>query len=256
MPQFVRVERDGAVAVVHLDRPKVNAINVQVVAELDGACAEIESGDGIRAAVLYGGPRAFSAGADLEEMSQGSPDDVRKRIDALQRVIDRVEALPVVTIAAISRFALGGGCELALGCDFRLTSGIIGQPEVAVGLIPGAGGTQRLTRLVGPARTKWMVYTGESVDAATAVSWGLADEAVDGDVFERAMEWATRFANGPTLSLAAAKRAIGRSLDVPLRIGLDIELDEFIGLFSTHDTRHGIETFLREGPGKATFEGR
>jgi enoyl-CoA hydratase len=256
--EFVRLERQDAVGIVRVDRPKVNAINAQVVAELDRACDEISEDRSIRAAVVYGGERTFSAGADLKEMAQGSAEDVRGRVGGLQLVCDRIEALPVVTIAAINGYALGGGCEIALACDFRFaaTSARLGQPEIVVGLIPGAGGTQRLPRIVGLARAKWMIYSGEFVDAPTAHQWGLVDEVVEDDVFARALEAATRYASGPTLSLAAAKRAIHRGLDGPLSAGLGIELDEFAALFFTEDTRHGLESFESQGPGKARFEGR
>jgi enoyl-CoA hydratase/carnithine racemase len=258
MSDFVRLERHEATAVIRIDRPKVNALNAVVVEGLGEACAQIEADASVRAVVVYGGERIFSAGADLEEMGTGTPDAVRRRVGALARACDRLEALQRVTIAAINGYALGGGCEIAMACDLRFASerARIGQPEIAVGLIPGAGGTQRLPRLVGLSRAKWMIYSGEFVDAATAHAWGLVDDVAAGDPIERALEAATRYAAGPTLSLAAAKRAIQRGYDVPIRDGLAGELDEFVGLFSTRDTQHGIESFRQHGPGKARFEGR
>jgi enoyl-CoA hydratase/carnithine racemase len=255
MGELVNVERNGAVAVIRLDRPKVNALNVQVVAELNDACATIEDDRALRAAVVYGGERTFSAGADLKEMAEGTPDDVRARVGALQKVCGRIEALPVVTIAAITGYALGGGCEIALACDFRFAvpNARLGQPEIVVGLIPGAGGTQRLPRVVGPARAKWMIYTGEFVAAPQAYEWGLVDEVAESDVFGLALERAGRYAAGPTLSLAAAKRAINHAVRSD---GYDLELDQFVQLFDTRDTRHGLESFEKDGPGKASFEGR
>jgi enoyl-CoA hydratase/carnithine racemase len=254
VPELVRVERDGAVAVVRIDRPKVNALNAQVVEELDAACSTITDDRSIRAAVVHGGERTFSAGADLKEMAAGTPDDVRKRVGALQAVCGRIEALNVVTIAAINGYALGGGCEIALACDFRIGSRTtrIGQPEIVVGLIPGAGGTQRLPRLVGPARAKWMIFTGEFVDAERAHEWGLVDEIAEGDAVELALERAARYASGPTLSLAAAKRAINHAVRAD---GYELELNEFVKLFDTQDTRHGLESFEKDGPGKATYRG-
>jgi enoyl-CoA hydratase/carnithine racemase len=258
MSDLVRLERHDAVGVIRMDRPKVNALNTDVVEGLDEACAQVRADPSIRAAVVYGGERTFSAGADLREMAEGSPDDVRRRVGALQRACDQIEELPVVTIAAVNGYALGGGCEIAMACDFRFAaSGArMGQPEIVVGLIPGAGGTQRLPRLVGLARARWMIYTGEFVDAATASEWGLVDEVTDGDAIERALEAAARYASGPTLSLAAAKRAINRGFDHPLYEGLAMELDEFVELFSTQDTRHGLDSFAKDGPGKATFQGK
>jgi enoyl-CoA hydratase/carnithine racemase len=258
MPEFVRLEQRDAVGVVRIDRPKVNALNVQVVGELDQACAQIENEPAIRAAVIYGGERAFSAGADLKEMAEGTAEDVRERVGGLQSVCDRISALDVVTIAAVNGYALGGGCEIAMACDFRFASfnARLGQPEIVVGLIPGAGGTQRLPRLIGPARAKWMIFTGEPVAADKALEWGLIDEVTEGDALVRALDQAARYASGPTLSLAAAKRAIAQSDAAELHEALELELDEFTKLFSTHDTRHGLESFHKEGPGKARFEGR
>lgn len=255
MPEHVNVERRGAVAIVQIDRPKVNALNVQVIDELHAACDELEGDRAVRAAVVYGGERTFSAGADLEEMAEGSPDDVRKRVGRLQDVCNRIEALPFVTIAALTGYALGGGCEIAMACDFRIAvpSAKLGQPEIVVGLIPGAGGTQRLPRLVGAARAKWMIFTGEFVDATKAYGWGLVDEIAETDALGVALERAARYAEGPTLSLAAAKRAINHAVRSD---GYDLELDEFVTLFDTRDTRHGLESFQKEGPGKASYEGR
>jgi enoyl-CoA hydratase len=254
----VRLERHDAVAVIRLDRPKVNALSIALIEQLDAACGQIEGDETVRSVVVYGGERTFSAGADLKEMATGTSDDVRGRVGALQRVCDRIENLGLVTIAAINGYALGGGCEIALACDFRIASdgARLGQPEIVVGLIPGAGGTQRLPRLVGPARAKWLVYTGEFVEAKEAKEIGLVDGVADGDAIELALEWAERFANGPTKSLAAAKSAIQRGLSAGLREGLDGELDAFIDLFSTEDTQHGLESFANEGPGKARFKGR
>lgn len=257
MTEVVRLERDGAVGVIRIDRPKVNALNVDVIRGLDEACATVEQDRSIRAIVVTGGERTFSAGADLKEMAEGTPDDVRRRVGALQRVCDRIESLPVVTIAAINGYALGGGCEIALACDFRFLerAARIGQPEIVVGLIPGAGGTQRLPRIVGVTRAKWMIYSGEFIDSDTAKEWMLADEVVDGDPIARAIEAAAKYASGPTLSLAAAKRAIHAAVGAEPG-GLEKELDEFVALFSTEDTRHGLESFAKEGPGKANYHGR
>jgi enoyl-CoA hydratase/carnithine racemase len=253
--EFVNVERRGAVAIVRLDRPKVNALNVRVVAELDDVCGQLEHDRSVRAVVVYGGERTFSAGADLKEMAEGTPEDVRRRVGALQSVCDRIEALPLVTIAAVTGYALGGGCEIAMACDFRfaMPNAKLGQPEIVVGLIPGAGGTQRLPRLVGAARAKWMIYTGEFVDAVKAYEWGLVDEIAETDVLGVALDRAARYADGPTLSLAAAKRAINLAVRSG---GYDLELDEFVKLFDTRDTRHGLESFDKDGPGKAQYEGR
>jgi enoyl-CoA hydratase/carnithine racemase len=260
MGDLVRLEREGAVGVIRIDRAPVNALNAQVVRELDEVCAELTADPGLRAAVVWGGDKTFSAGADLKEMGAGSSVDVLRSVGELQRVCSRLEDVPVVTIAAVTGYALGGGCEIALACDFRFAASTarLGQPEIVVGLIPGAGGTQRLPRLIGPGRAKRMIYTGEFVDAATAHAWGLVDEVVDppGAFFEHALQAASRYSSGPTVSLAAAKRSINRGLDGSLASGLEIEIRAFAGLFATQDTQHGLDSFAKEGPGKASFEGR
>lgn len=245
--------------IVRIDRPPVNAIDARLVAGLVSCCEELDAAADLRAAVVYGGEKTFSAGADLKEMADGDGLDVQERVRALQRAIGRLEAVRVVTIAAITGYALGGGLEIAMGCDFRFAASRarVGQPEIVVGLMPGAGGTQRLPRLVGIARAKRMVYTGEFVDASTALQWGLVDEVADGeDVLDRALETAARYAAGPTRSLAAAKHAINAALDTDLSTGLELELQAFSSLFQTDDARHGLESFAKEGPGKARFTGR
>ncbi|MFN2594703.1 MAG: enoyl-CoA hydratase/isomerase family protein, partial [Actinomycetota bacterium] len=187
MGEFVNIERPGngtpnsalggavAIATIRLDRPKVNALNIEVVEGLDETCVQIEADATIRAVVVYGGDRTFSAGADLNEMAEGSPDDVRRRVGALQRACDRIEALSAPTIAAVNGYALGGGCEIAMACDFRFaaTRARLGQPEIVVGLIPGAGGTQRLPRLIGPGRAADLVLSGRVVHADEALQLGL-----------------------------------------------------------------------------------
>ena len=254
MPDVVNLEVADAVAVVRLDRPKVNALNGEVVAGLYEACERIEGDDAVRACVIHGGERTFSAGADLKDMGQGTPNDVRASVGSLQKVCDRIEALPVVVIAAITGYALGGGCEIAMACDFRFATPAarIGQPEIVVGLIPGAGGTQRLPRLVGLARAKQMIFSGEFIEAPKALQWGLVDEIAD-DVLDAAMTAARKYASGATLSIAAAKRAIHHGVRVD---GYGLELDEFVKLFDTEDTRHGLSSFEKDGPGKATYHGR
>jgi enoyl-CoA hydratase len=144
-----------------------------------------------------------------------------------------------------------------MACDFRIASegARLGQPEIVVGLIPGAGGTQRLPRLIGPAKAKALIYSGDFVDAAAASVLGLVDAVATDDAIGLALEWAQRFAKGPTKSLAAAKRAIQNGLRSGLKEGLDAELDDFVALFGTRDTQHGLESFAAEGPGKAVFEG-
>jgi enoyl-CoA hydratase/carnithine racemase len=164
-------------------------------------------------------------------------------------------------VAAITGYALGGGCELALTCDFRVAArnAKLGQPEILLGVIPGAGGTQRLSRLIGPARAKDLVYSGRFVSADEALAMGLVDEVVDqgegGDVYAAARARVERYVGGPAFALRAAKEAIDRGLEVDLDTGLEIESMHFASLFATRDREIGMRSFVESGPGKAKFEG-
>jgi enoyl-CoA hydratase/carnithine racemase len=181
------------------------------------------------------------------------------RAGQLQAVMSRVAGIPKPVVAAITGYALGGGLELALAADFRVAgeSARFGQPEILLGIIPGAGGTQRLSRLVGPAKAKDLVFSGRMVKAAEAHAIGLADlVAPDDGVYEAARGLVQRYAAGPALALRAAKQAIDHGLDVDLATGLEIERVQFAALFSTEDQKSGMKSFLEDGPGKATFTGR
>jgi enoyl-CoA hydratase len=259
MGEFVRVETEGAVAVIRLDRPPMNALNSRVQDELADAAAQVTADTAVRAAVIYGGGKVFAAGADIKEMAEA--DYVRIAADSrrLQASFTAIAKIPKPVIAAVTGYALGGGLELALCADFRVAGeGVkLGQPEILLGIIPGAGGTQRLPRLVGPARAKDIVFTGRFVAAQEALQIGLVDEVVgDDEVFTRAHEMAARFAGGPAVALAAAKQAIDDGLDMDLDTGLEIERLHFAALFATEDQRKGMRSFIENGPGKATFAGR
>jgi enoyl-CoA hydratase/carnithine racemase len=230
-PEFVTLQVEHGVGTIRLDRPKMNAINEQLHWEVRGAAQEAAKREDVRAVVLYGGERVFAAGADI----------------------------PKPVIAAITGYALGGGYELALCADFRVlgASARIGQPEILLGVIPGAGGTQRLTRLVGPAKAKDLIFTGRHVGAEEALEIGLVDAVVpDEEVQSTAVAMARKFAAGPPLALAAAKRAVDEGLDLPLAQGLALESRLFAQLFGTEDQKVGMRSFLEQGPGKATFTGR
>jgi enoyl-CoA hydratase/carnithine racemase len=247
--------RDDGVVLVTLNRPKANALSIGMLGLLARSISGL-SGDPPGALVLWGGERIFAAGADVTELSQ--PDAAGTVSDAFKAVTVALEDLRCPTIAAICGYALGGGLELALGCDFRVasTTSRLGQPEILLGIIPGGGGTQRLARLVGPARAKDMVMTGRQIEPDKALEWGLVDRVVDPfQVLETALEMGSSFAAGPRLALAASKRTIDRGLDSSLEAGLKIERDEFVALLTTNDARRGIESLLEHGPGKATFSG-
>ena len=259
MGEVVRLEVDGAVATIRLDRPKMNAIDEQLHMEVRAAAIEAGQREDVRAVVVYGGERVFAAGADIKAMSQL---DGRSMVAWGRELTDSftaVQEIPKPVIAAITGYALGGGYELALCADFRVmgANAKVGQPEILLGVIPGAGGSQRLARLVGPAKAKDLVFTGRHVGAEEALELGLADAVVpDAEVYETAVAMARKFAAGPPLALAAAKKAVDEGLDLPLREGLRLESRLFAELFDTEDQATGMRSFLENGPGKATFAGR
>jgi len=257
--ELVRVEVDQAIATIRLDRPPMNALSAAVQDELADAARQVSADPAVAAVVLYGGPKMFAAGADVKEMSELSY--VQMSATGSRRLQDTFTAVARIgkpVIAAVTGYALGGGLELALCADFRvLAQGAkVGQPEILLGIIPGAGGTQRLPRLIGPARAKDLIYTGRFMDSAEALSIGLADKVVpDDQAYQAALELAARYAGGPALALRAAKEAIDRGLETDLDTGLEIERLNFAALFATEDARTGLRSFLENGPGKATFSG-
>lgn len=259
MAEFVRLEVEAGIGTIRLDRPPMNALNVAVQEEIRAAAEEVAGRDDVGAVIVYGGEKVFAAGADIKEMQAMSYTDMVDRSAALQSSLGAVAAIPKPTVAAITGYALGGGCELALCCDFRVLAddARLGQPEVLLGVIPGAGGTQRLARLVGPARAKDLIFSGRFIDAAEALAMGLADEVVPAeDVHAAAVRRVRRFVGGPAYALRAAKEAIDRGLSVDLASGLEIERMLFTGLFATRDREIGMASFVEKGPGRAVFEGR
>ncbi len=258
-PEFVTLQVADGVGTIRLDRPKMNAIDEQLHLEVRAAAIEAGERADVRAVVIYGGERVFAAGADIKAMSQLDGAGMQAWGRELQDSFRTVARLPKPVIAAITGYALGGGYELALCADFRVlgSRAKIGQPEIQLGVIPGAGGTQRLARLVGPAKAKDLVFTGRHVGAEEALEIGLADAVVpDAEVYETALAMARKFAAGPPLALAAAKRAIDDGLELPIDEGLALESKLFAELFDTEDQATGMRSFLESGPGKAEFTGR
>lgn len=258
-PEFVRVEVDRGVATIRLDRPPMNALNAQVQDELRHAALSVGARSDVAAVVLFGGEKVFAAGADVKEMATMSYPEMVERSGALQAAFTAVARIPKPVVAAVTGYALGGGCELALCADLRVCAddARLGQPEILLGVIPGAGGTQRLPRLVGPSRAKELVFTGRFVDAQEALAIGLVDRVVPADeVYRTAVEMAGRFAGGPALALRAAKEAIDRGLETDIDSGLELERLQFSGLFATEDMRTGMASFVENGPGRARFRGR
>jgi enoyl-CoA hydratase/carnithine racemase len=259
MAEFVRLEVADGVATIRVDRPKMNALNAQVQDEIREAAIEASARDDVRAVVLYGGEKVFAAGADIKEMADLSYTDMVVRSGRLQSAFTAVAKIPKPVVAAVTGYALGGGCELAMCADIRIAGegATLGQPEILLGIIPGAGGTQRLTRLVGPAKAKDIIFTGRFVKADEALRIGLVDQVVpDDDVYTAALAWARRFSSAAAFALRAAKGAVDRGLEVDLETGLEIERLEFAALFATRDQGIGMRSFVEKGPGKAQFEGR
>jgi enoyl-CoA hydratase/carnithine racemase len=257
MAEFVSVERsDDGVAVLRLDRPPANALSTAVLDEIAQAARDLTT-DPPGAVVVTGGDKIFAAGADISEF--GGPDEAAKIAGHFREAFDAVAGIPRMTIAAVAGYALGGGCELALACDMRVVadSAIFGQPEVLLGIIPGAGGTQRLTRLVGPARAKDIILSGRRIKANEALNIGLCDRIFPAEVLQaEARAVAMSFGTGAVAAHALAKRAIDAAFDASLPDGLDVERDLFVEVFETEDAKTGVQSFLEHGPGRATFKGR
>jgi enoyl-CoA hydratase/carnithine racemase len=256
---FVRLAVEDGIGTIRLDRPPMNALNDQVQDELHAAATEATENRSVRAVILYGGEKVFAAGADIKEMADASYTDAVDRSVRLQAAFTAVARIPKPVVAAVTGYALGGGCELALCADFRVCgdNAKFGQPEILLGIIPGAGGTQRLPRLIGPARAKDLVFTGRFVEAAEALAIGLVDRVVaPDDVYAVARSIVAPFVTGPTYALRAAKESIDRGLEAPLDTGLEIERQQFAALFATEDRSIGMTSFVEKGPGKAEFVGR
>ena len=259
MADHVNVEVSEGVATIRLDRPPMNALNAAVQEEIRAAARECSDRDDVRSVVLWGGEKVFAAGADIKEMADLSYADMSRRSAALQASFSSVAEIPKPVVAAVTGYALGGGCELALCADVRIAAddAKLGQPEILLGIIPGAGGTQRLTRLVGPSVAKDLIFSGRFVPAEEALRIGMVDKLVpDGRVYEEAVAWARQFAEGPAYALRAAKESIDRGLEVDLDTGLEIERQQFAALFATEDRGIGMASFVENGPGKAEFRGR
>ncbi len=254
--ELVHLERrDDGVAVITLDNPKVNAISGLLRAQLRAAAGELTARPP-GAVVITGGARIFAAGADISEF--GGVEEARSIGADFHATLDAVAAIPRMVIAAVSGYALGGGCELALACDYRIASerAVFGQPEILLGIIPGGGGTQRLARLVGSSRAKDIVLSGRQVKADEAFRIGLADEIVaPEELHDRALAYAASLASGALVAQALSKQAIDEGMSRSLADGLAVERQLFAQVFESDDSRTGVSSFLEHGPGKAAFTG-
>ena len=249
MGEFVRLEVDDGVGVIRLDRPPANAINLQVGLELQEAILEAAGREDVGALVLWGGSKIFAAGADIKAMAEWGPEEVRPSVDALGAACDMLEEIPKISIAAVNGFALGGGLELALGADLRYLAedAMVGQPEIRLGVFPGAGGTQRLTRLAGAGRARDLVYSGRQMAADEARAVGIAERVFPAaEVFDTAVSDARALAHGPKEALAAAKAALRAAVETPGAAGIARERELFVALFGGAEQREGMSAFLEK----------
>jgi len=257
--EFFELTVDAGVATLRLNRPPVNALNFAMQAEMIEAAELITANPEIAAVVIYGGEKAFAAGADIKEMERLTHDQMVERSYNLHSAFTAIAHIPQPVVAAITGYALGGGCEFAMCADLRFAAenAKLGQPEILLGIIPGAGGTQRLTRLVGPSVAKDLVFSGRMISATEALDIGLVDRLFPAEsVYSEAVAWARQFVGGPAAAIAAAKRVIDAGQDGTLEQGLEIERQAFAHLFATEDRAIGMESFIAHGPGKAQFKGR
>ena len=258
MGEFVRVETGGGVATIRIDRPKMNALNPRVLAELTEAANAIAADGDVRAAVVWGGPRIFAAGADIGGFTGLDPAEARVLARLFNDAFLAVENMPQITVSAVNGYALGGGMELAMATDFRVAAedAVMGQPEIRLGIIPGGGGTQRLPRLVGVTKAKEIIYTGRNVLPAEALDIGLVSAVHPPDAtYDAAVELAAGYAAGPA-ALRMAKQAVMDGLALNLADAVACEVEQFGDCFATDDAAIGVASFLEKGPGKAVFTGR
>jgi enoyl-CoA hydratase/carnithine racemase len=256
MGDLVRLDISDGIGTIRLDRPPMNALNIQVQEELRELAREVTDSPEIKAVIVYGGEKVFAAGADIKEMAGMGYAAMAARATALTGAFDAVARIPKPVVAAITGYALGGGCELALTCDWRVAAADakLGQPEINLGIIPGAGGTQRLARLVGPAKAKDIIMTGRFVDAGEALSIGLVDRVVPaGEVYAAARSLVEQFVAGPAVALRAAKQAVDGGLEMDLASGLAWESQLFAALFATEDKAEGMAAFMAKR--KPSFKG-
>jgi enoyl-CoA hydratase len=253
--KYLKYEYEDRIAIIKINRPEVlNALNTGLVKELDSLLDRVADEEGVRALIIAGEGKNFAAGADIAEMIDMSPADARKFV--FNDVYGKIEALPVPVFAAVRGFALGGGLELTLACDFRVfsTDAKVGLPEVKLGIMPGAGGTQRLPKLIGLGRAREMIYFGNIIDAATASAWGLCQWVVDGDPIEHAKSLAQKLMDRSPRGIEAAKKAINYGIDKDLNSGIIFEVNVWAELYSTSDQKEGMKAFLEKR--KPNFTGK
>lgn len=251
MFQNLVYQKEGPIGTIRLHRPqKKNALNAELRQEMEAALKEIAGDAGQRVVILTGGEEIFCAGADITEIQEAtSAEAAYRHAREFQLLFDQIEALPQPVVAAVAGYALGGGCELALACDFRIASegAKFGLPEIKIGAFPGGGGTQRLPRLIGAAKAKEMIFTGDPIGAEEAFALGLVMKVVPKErLLDEAKTFAAKLAALPRLALEASKRLINRGLEMDLAAGLELEARCFGSLAATHDLREGVGAFLQK----------
>ena len=247
----IRLEYRGETAVLTVDRPKaLNALNSATLREMEEALSLLEERKDLRTVIVTGGgEKSFVAGADISEMVNASAPEGREMALLAKRCFERLEQMPVVTIAAVNGYALGGGCELAMACDIRVAAenAIFGQPECGLGILPGFGGTQRLARLVGRGRAKELIFTCDKIDAQEAYRIGLANKVVPAEeLMDTCQKMAKKILSKASYAISLAKSVINAGMDMDLTNGLKMEADAFGFTFSTHDKKEGMTAFLEK----------
>jgi enoyl-CoA hydratase/carnithine racemase len=254
---LAQLELNDGIALLRLNRPPLNPLSTALLDEIAAHATMLAADAAVKAVVVTGNEKALAAGADVSEFTE--PGAAPRVTAAFRGAFDALESIPRPVIAAIEGFALGGGFELALACDLRVAGdrARLGFPEIQLGIFPGAGGTQRLARLVGPARAKDLIWSGRHLKADEALDLGVVDRVVpEGGAVDAALEWAVSLGTGAVVAMGIAKRVINAGFDLPLADALDLEAAGFAEVFETEDATTGIQSFLTNGPGKATFSGR
>lgn len=252
------IHREGAVATVRINEPKtLNALNAEILRELESAFTEIEKDDDLRVVILTGTDRSFVAGANIQAMSAMNYEEAKAFGEMGSAVFRKIEICPKPVIAAVNGFALGGGCELTLACDIRIASqnAKFGQPEVSLGVIPGFSGTQRLPRIIGIAKAKELLFTGKVITADEALRIGLVNHVVEsGLLMEFAQSMARTIAAQAPIAIKNAKKSVNEGWDLPISEGIDLEVELFARCFETEDQKAGMCAFLKKE--KPVFKGR
>ncbi|MDD4549440.1 MAG: enoyl-CoA hydratase-related protein [Syntrophomonadaceae bacterium] len=249
---------DESICTLTLNRPKaMNALNEELIRELDMAIDMISSDDQVKVLIITGNEKVFAAGGDIKAMNECNPLQAKDYVSPIHKVFNKIASLPKPTIAAISGFAFGGGVELILTCDFRIAAdnAKLGFPEITLGIFPAAGGSQRLPRLIGLAKTKELMFTGDTIDAATALSIGLVNKVVSQkELFEHVKKLASKLSSKPPVAFKLLKESIHTGLDMDLNSGLVIEVEKFCSLFATEDQKEGMTAFIERR--KPEFKGK